>query len=147
MALSQLRMHHLRTGALPPRTPEECEFLANQEGAPPVVHADTCPDGCEAVDREELPATHTIAHHESCPVSAPGYLPNLASDTHECTCDFLQRVAAFLNSEPFEGEHVAVEEPSGIPLYSGRPLGEADRTPDPPPPPEPTPIHRGKRKR
>ncbi len=31
MALSELRMHHLRTGALPPRTAEEHAYMASQE--------------------------------------------------------------------------------------------------------------------
>ncbi len=75
MALSQLRMHHLRTGALPPRTSEECIFLASEEGAPPVKHADTCPHGCVPLDMCEFIDAYDAPLKVGEPITAPGSEP------------------------------------------------------------------------
>lgn len=56
MALSQLRMHHLTTGALPPRTEEEHAFVDALEGA----DADA---GCNSV---------TLPLADGSPITGPG---------------------------------------------------------------------------
>lgn len=106
MALSQLRMHHLATGALPPRTNEECEYVEALEGA----DADA---GCDAP--ADLPTDPPADPPAATPMESPGDPP------------------ADPPADAPAGALAEMEEVASIPLSEGQPI-DGPQGPDEPAP-------------